>query len=87
MPPNAAEIIRWACSLAMRIGSGRSGVIGGEGFFWAMAASGPRVSASPLGNEAGGGAQYIGIRGERRQCGELAPAKKTHPPQMAAAMG
>ena len=42
MPPNAAEIIRWACSLAMRIGSGRSGVNGGEGFFWAMAPSGSR---------------------------------------------
>jgi hypothetical protein len=52
-----------------------------------MAASGPRVSASPLGNEAAAARSISAFAASGASVASLRQQKKPHPRQMAAAMG
>ena len=78
--PTTAAINSRACSLAMRIGKGRSGVSDGEGLFWAMA---PLLAiagdpAKPVSDEIGDGHRF-----SERPCA----GKKAVPRQLPVGMG
>src|SRR3972149_4085342 len=67
--PKAVEMKSLSCSCATRTGKGARALSGGGSIFLAMAQFRSRALCSPLGDEAGGGAQSIGLRAERRQRG------------------